>query len=468
MSRLSHPELPIFKVSARLNAYIWPFIDNMEFLIKAAQLILSLSILIVLHELGHFIPARIFKTRVEKFYLFFNPWFSLFKVKRGETEYGLGWLPLGGYVKISGMVDESMDTEQMNRPPEPWEFRAKPAWQRLIIMIGGVTVNVILGFLIYMMVLFVWGDNNLPLKNVHHGITVDSVMIKNGLMNGDKILSVENEVPEDLFEINRMILLRGARKIEVERNGEKKTVMLPEDIEYQMVGAGARMAIMPRIPMIVGEVVKDMPAAKGGLEVGDSIYAINGQEVVWYDQLQQSLSDHKSQEISVSLYRKNQQKEIKITVDDKGKIGIRPDADLKKHYNYVHKEFGFFGAIPAGISFGLQTLSDYVTSLKFLFTKEGASQISGFGGIGSMFSPTWDWHSFWMLTAFLSMVLAFMNILPIPALDGGHVMFLIWEMITGRPPKQKVLEYAQMVGMVLLLGLLLYANGNDLVRWFRG
>lgn len=438
----------------------------MEFWIKAAQLILSLSILIVLHELGHFIPAKLFKTRVEKFYLFFNPWFSLFKVKRGETEYGLGWLPLGGYVKISGMIDESMDKDQLAKAPEPWEFRSKPAWQRLIIMIGGVTVNLILGFLIYSMVLWAWGDTNLPVKEVKYGIACDKVFLKAGLQDGDKILSVNGEVPEDFMDINRLILLRDARKIKVERNGEIKTINLPEDIDYQMIRGGARSGISPRIPSVIDTVVANGNGEKAGFKKGDTLVSINGKQCSWFHEFTAVVDKNKGKSVTIELKRNGELKTISVVVDKNKKIGLGP-LSMSQIFKLEDVEYGFFDAIPAGFGMAIQKLSDYVISLKFLFTKEGASQMGGFGTIGSLFSSTWDWHSFWMLTAFLSIILAFMNILPIPALDGGHVMFLLWEVITGRPVKQKVLEYAQMVGMILLLGLLLYANGNDIVKLFQ-
>ncbi|HLP14578.1 MAG TPA: RIP metalloprotease RseP [Flavobacteriales bacterium] len=448
----------------------------MEIFIKAAQLILSLSILIVLHEMGHFVPAKLFKTRVEKFYLFFNPWFSLFKVKRGETEYGLGWLPLGGYVKISGMVDESMDKEQMNQPPQPWEFRSKPAWQRLIIMIGGVTVNVILGFLIYMMVVFVWGKDNIHPKNAKYGIVCDSVLMKHGLHNGDMLISVDGEVPEDLMTVNKMILLHGKRDIKVKRDGKDITVKLPQDIDYKMVAAGAKTALAPRVPTVVDSVIENSPAAKAGLTKGDSITRINGMDAGMYDLFTANMHELASHQIAHALekeyagiqleyVRNGEEKSVVVKTDKDGRVGFF-NQDLDDALIVDHVSYGFFASIPKGLSLGGETLKNYVISLKFLFTKAGAKQIGGFGAIGGLFSPTWDWHSFWMLTAFLSMVLAFMNMLPIPALDGGHVMFLVWEMITGRAPHQKVLEYAQMVGMVLLLGLLLYANGNDIMKLF--
>lgn len=439
----------------------------MEFLVKASQLILSLSILIVLHELGHFVPAKLFKTRVEKFYLFFNPWFSIFKIKRGETEYGLGWLPLGGYVKISGMIDESMDKEQMSKPPEPYEFRAKPAWQRLIIMIGGVTVNLILGFLIYMMVLFVWGKDVLPMKNAKYGIHADSLLIAHGFKNGDHVISVDGEPVEDLMSLNRGILLRGKRNFVVEREGKKVEINLPQDIDYKIVESGAKNGVIfPRTPSIVDSVMAGNNAEKAGLKKGDSIVSINGVETIFHDQVVENIRKNKNKQIALTVYRNGEPKEISVKVSKEGTIGFEARSELKKFFKIEHKDYGFFEAIPAGFAFGGQTLSDYVVQLKFLFTKAGVRQIGGFGSIGSMFPASWDWHTFWLLTAFLSIVLAFMNILPIPALDGGHVIFLIYEMITGRAPKQRVLEIAQIVGMVLLLGLLLYANGNDILKLF--
>jgi len=316
-------------------------------------------------------------------------------------------------------------------------------------------------------VLFTWGEKILPPQNATYGIACDSLFLKNGLQNGDKILTVEGEVPEDLFDINRMILLHNARHIEVDRNGEKKMVVLPQDIDYKMVGAGARGGILPRQPSVIDSVVAGRNGEKAGFKKGDSIVTVNDQPAIWYNDFNAYVNRNLGKTLTIGLYRNNELKSITVKVDKDTKIGLWPK-DWDKVFAAKKINYGFFESIPAGFSFGAETLSNYVISLKFLFTKEGASQISGFGGIGSMFSPSWDWHSFWMLTAFLSMVLAFMNILPIPALDGGHVMFLIWEMVTGRPPRQKVLEYAQIVGMVILFGLILYANGNDLFKWIFG
>lgn len=439
----------------------------MEFWIKAAQLILSLSILVTLHEFGHFIPARLFKTRVEKFYLFFNPWFSLFKYKKGETEWGLGWLPLGGYVKIAGMIDESMDKEQMAKEPEEWEFRAKPAWQRLIIMVGGVTVNLILGFLIYMMVLFTWGREELPVSNLKYGITADSLAQSCGLQPGDHIVEVQGKKDFDYMALNRGILLRGLREFTVERNGEHIKIQLPEDVEYRMNEVGKRTLFEYRILPVVDTVIPDMPAAKAGLKKGDVLVAVDGKTISYYDEFQEYMRLHKKGSIALLVKGKDgAERELSMTPNEEHKVGFAPMGDPEKLFGIRKVSYSFFEAIPKGFSFGLQTLGDYVYSLKFLFTSSGAKQLGGFGTIGSMFSPTWDWQSFWMLTAFLSIVLAFMNILPIPALDGGHVMFLLWEMITGKPPRQRVMEIMQIIGMVLLLGLILFANFNDLLKLF--
>lgn len=437
----------------------------MDFWIKAGQLILSLSILIVLHELGHFIPARLFKTRVEKFYLFFNPWFSLFKFKKGETEWGLGWLPLGGYVKIAGMIDESMDKEQMKLPPQPWEFRAKPAWQRLIIMIGGVTVNLILGFIIYIFILFTWGKDQLPLSEMKYGVECDSLAMKYGFQHGDKIISIEGEVPEDFQGINREILLNDARAIEVERNGSRQTITLPDDIVYEMIESGTKGLFFAPVPSVIDSVVAGEPAEKAGIKTGDSIIAINGKPTRFFTDVALSINSEKNKEITVDLYRGNELLTLKVTTTENGTIGIAPKKP-KDIYHFNHIEYGFFAAIPAGITDGAQTLRDYVFSLRFLFSSAGAKSIGGFGSIGGLFPSSWDWHQFWKLTAFISIILAFMNLLPIPALDGGHVLFLIIEMIRGKAPSQKVLEVAQMIGMIFLLGLLLYANGNDIVKLF--
>lgn len=445
----------------------------MEFLIKAGQLILSLSILIVLHEFGHYLPARWFKTRVEKFYLFFDYKFSLFKKKIGETTWGIGWIPLGGYVKISGMIDESMDKEQMKKPPQPWEFRSKPAWQRLIIMIGGVVVNMIVGILIYIMVLFAWGEDYLSPADVHHGYSFHETYKELGFQDGDNILKVDGEVPFNVRDINKFILLRDAREITYERDGVVSTITLPEDMDMRAFKEGAMMGISPRFYAVIDSVHsgteeqradgETFPAFEAGFQQGDSIVAINGQPIVYWNEMQNRLKDSEVEALEFEVYRQNELLAINVTTDSSGLIGVEP-ARMKDIFNISHKSYSFGESIPGGLNLGLETLGDYIAQLKFLFTKKGASSIGGFGAFGSLFSPTWDWHVFWSMTAFISIMLAFMNFLPIPALDGGHIMFLLYEIITGRKPNEKLMEYAQVAGIVLLLGLLLYANGNDLYK----
>lgn len=439
----------------------------MVFLIKASQLVLSLAILIVLHEFGHFIPARIFKTRVEKFFLFFDPWFALYKKKVGDTTWGIGWLPLGGYVKIAGMIDESMDKEQMAKEPEEWEFRAKPAWQRLIIMLGGVTVNLILGILIFIMVMFVWGSEYLPNENVKYGIALgDSTLYEAGLREGDKIITVGEKAPKDLGEAGTLILIDGERSIKVNRNEEEVTIDLPDDMSQKIMGSGKKVIFAPRFPVVI----KDLPkkatnASKAGLQANDSIVRINNKSVPFFNAFSKELQAHADQEVKVVFYRDGTLDSLQVDVTSDGKLGFMPKPP-GEFLDFKHVDYSFTESIPAGFSKAMETLTKYVKSLGLVFTKEGASQLGGFGAIGGMFSPTWDWHSFWLLTGFLSIILAFMNILPIPALDGGHVMFLLYEIISGRKPPEKFMEYAQIVGMVLLLALLLYANLNDVFKAF--
>ena len=444
----------------------------MEIWIKAAQLILSLSILIVLHELGHMLPAKWFKTRVEKFYLFFNPGFSLFKFKKGETEYGMGWIPLGGYVKISGMIDESMDKEQLEKPAEPWEFRSKPTWQRLIIMLGGVTVNLLLGFFIYIMILFVWGEQNLPTENAIYGSHL-SADFKNDygvdLQEGDNIIMADGISSNSFGDINHMIVIDGARDLRVVRDNDTVNVKLPDDFVENVILKNNLKGVVtsPRFPNIIDKLFDNMPAKKAGFKKGDSIVKINDIEVPFFLSFKDSLQNYKGKSVQITFYRNKQKDSLSVNVTSDGEIGYQ----AKERYEFFiinDIQYGFFEAIPAGISLGYSTLTGYVKSLGLLFSKEGAKQLGGFGTIGSIFPDTWDWKRFWGLTAFLSIILAFMNILPIPALDGGHVMFLIYEMVSGKAPGEKFLTRAQVVGMVFLLGLLLYANGMDVYRWISG
>ena len=439
----------------------------MEILVKAAQFLLSISLLVILHELGHFLLAKLFKTRVEKFYLFFNPWFSLFKFKKGETEYGVGWLPLGGYVKISGMIDESMDTEQMKKPPQPWEFRAKPAWQRLLIMLGGVLVNFVLALAIYASILFVWGEQYLPTKNVTYGIAADSLAQDMGLKNGDKIISVDHKKIENFYQVVPYIVLNEAKTIQVERDGKEINLEIPSTLIAHLLKDPTFITV--RIPFIVGDFTDKSTAKEAGFQKGDKIIALNGEPVSFFDQFKKKLADYKNEKVTVTVLRNGNEKQIPVTVSKKGLLGIYPKGNLSDYFTFKKINYGFFEAILAGIHKGINTLSDYLKQFKLLFTPETKAyeSLGGFITIGNIFPGVWDWQAFWSMTAFLSIILAIMNVLPIPALDGGHVMFLLYEMVTGRKPGEKFLEYAQIVGMILLLSLLIYANGNDIVKLFK-
>lgn len=429
---------------------------------KGIQLLLSLSILIVLHELGHFIPAKIFKTRVEKFFLFFDVKFALFKKKFGDTVYGIGWLPLGGYVKISGMIDESMDKEQMQQPPQPWEFRTKPAWQRLIIMLGGVTVNLILGFLIYMMILFVWGKNTLPNSAMPLGMGVSSLAKEIGFEKGDQILLVDGKPLEVALDINKMLLIRSVEEVQVERaNGSKVSLTIPENIGDRMFASGQMGILYPRFPAEIDSVLIDKKAYSAGFRAGDKIVSADNVVIEDWGELRDFNSDKSNQSVQYVVERDQTRDTLNLVLDAEGKMGIIPRNSIK----ISQVELSLGESIVEGFSYGYWTLYDYVAQFKYVFTKKGASQLGGFGAIGSLFPPTWDWRAFWASTAFISIILAFMNLLPIPALDGGHVMFLFYEMISGKKPNDKFMEYAQMIGFFLLLALVIYANGNDLFRF---
>lgn len=437
----------------------------MQTLVTIAQLILSLSILVVLHELGHFIPARLFKTRVEKFYLFFNPGFSLFKVKKGETEYGIGWLPLGGYVKIAGMIDESMDKEQMQQPAQPWEFRSKPAWQRLIIMIGGVTVNLILGWLIFSMVLFTWGSDQLPPENAKYGYNFDPVLQEQfGFEDGDILMAVNGETPADADDFLNTLLLDSVGSATVIRGGQTRTIDLPEDFGQLLVDSGLRQPFMLRWPTIIEEVSGGSPASEAGLQVGDKVVGVNDVRSPIFADIQPEIKGHPDEDIVVHIERDGQPMTLTAHTREDGTIGFRPVTEFETFFELRHVEYNLLNMWPAGYRYARNQLTDYVGSLKFLFTKSGAKQIGGFGTIAKIFGVEWDWQRFWDRTAWLSLVLAFMNILPIPALDGGHVLFLLIEMVTGRKPSDKFMERVTLVGVVLLVGLMLYANGMDIWR----
>ena len=439
------------------------------FLVKALQLILSLSILVLVHEFGHFIFARIFKVRVEKFYLFFDPWFSIFKFKpkNSDTEYGVGWLPLGGYCKISGMIDESMDKEAMAQPPKPYEFRSKPAGQRLMIMVAGVLFNFLLALFIYSMVLFTWGDTFLPLKNVKAGMDYSETFHNVGFQDGDILLKADDteleRFGEDCF---RRVL--NAQTVTVLRGGVETVIPIPEDMAQRVMRDKKGFASY-RFPMVVRELGKtesgESPAAVAGLQPGDSIVSINGIVTPSFDEVGEVLAQNKDKDVLVGFYRAGIPQTLTLHTDTAGKMGIYSVSPFDM-YQTVTRKYGFFESFPTGVMLGVNTLKGYVSDMKYVFTKEGASSLGGFGTIGSLFPAEWDWHSFWMKTAFLSIILAFMNILPIPALDGGHVMFLLYEVIARRKPSDKFLEYAQVTGMFLLFALLIYANGNDIFRFF--
>ena len=430
--------------------------------IKGIQLLLSLSILIVLHELGHFIPAKIFKTRVEKFFLFFDVKFALFKKKFGDTVYGIGWLPLGGYVKISGMIDESMDKEQMKQPPKPWEFRTKPAWQRLIIMLGGVTVNLVLGFLIYMMILFVWGKNTLPNSALPLGLGVSPLAKEIGFEKGDQIVSVDGKPLEVALDINKLLLIRSVQVVQVERkNGMKINIEIPENIGDRMFTTGQMSILYPRFPAEIDSVLTDKVAFQSGFRAGDKIIFADETIIEDWTELRDYNNEKANQKVQYIIERNQIKDTINMVLDAQGKMGIIPKNSIK----ISQEDLSLAESIAEGFSYGYWMLYDYVAQFKYVFTKKGASQLGGFGAIGSLFPATWDWRAFWGSTAFISIILAFMNLLPIPALDGGHVMFLLYEMISGRKPNDKFMEYAQMVGFFLLLALVIYANGNDLFRF---
>jgi len=438
----------------------------MEVVIKIAQLILSLSILVVLHEMGHFIFAKLFKTRVEKFYLFFDPWFSIFKYKKGETEYGIGWLPLGGYVKISGMIDESMDKEAMKLPPQPYEFRSKPTWQRLLIMIGGVLVNFITALVIYWLLLYAYGDKYVPVKDATFGLAFNPMAKEIGLKDGDLVLKVDTFTVDMPVDIARHLLLTDSKTLTVKRGDSTFILPVPQGFDKKLLGSGTKIFADLRIPFVVDSIIPNMPAAHAGFLKKDSIIAINGKPASYYHEFVKLLEGQEGKKVTIRVQRDTTQVDLICAVTDKGKVGIG-NADPSKYFKFKTVTYTFWGALPAGISKGVNTLVNYIRQFKLVFSKEGVSQLGGFGTMGNLFSPNWDWGLFWSLTAFISIALAFMNILPIPALDGGHVMFLLYEMITGRKPGEKFMENAQIVGMILLFSLLLFANGNDIFKGIR-
>jgi regulator of sigma E protease len=443
--------------------------------VKAAQLILSLSILVVLHEFGHYITARWFGCRVEKFYLFFDPWFSLLKKKVGDTEYGVGWLPLGGYVKIAGMMDESMDKEAMALPPKEWEFRSKPAWQRLIIMLGGIIVNVLLGIFIYSLVLFAWGEQKTPMNSLKNGISFqDSIFYKIGFQKGDQLMQVDNK-PVLFLEDAALQVLTG-KNAQLLRNGNTVNVNFPVDIIGHMVEKKSKIRLEPRLPAIIGSFdgIDKSAAKNAGIQEGDIVVAIDSIPLQYFDEIGTILKASKDDSVNVSISRNGVPFEISCALMDDKKLGIPSLSDLKKLESLgvlriEEKHYSFLEAFPAGFALTVEQLKKYIDQFRLILNPEtGAYKgLGGFKAIANAFPGMWDWESFWRMTAFLSIVLAFMNLLPIPALDGGHVMFTLYEMISGRKPNEKLLEYAQVAGMVFLLILMLYANGNDWFGWGR-
>ena len=443
----------------------------MEILIKIAQFLLSLSLLIVLHEFGHYIAARIFKTRVEKFYLFFDAWGKkLFSFKKGDTEYGIGWLPLGGYVKISGMIDESMDKEQMKLPPKDYEFRSKPAWQRLIIMLAGVTVNFILGILIYIMLVSVWGENYVKPEGVKYGFAVADSFTEYGFKDGDKITHINGEEPFDVTDVNKILFLRKVENITVKHlGGSTETISLPENIGSMMWEKGILHPFKERHIANLDSVVPNSIAAEAGLLKGDRVISINNKPVTYWNEFTKNID---STQALIAVIRSNDTIHLKVTPKyvkqaKAYQIGVSSFSKVDA-LDIQHQEYSFSESIKRGNQLGFQTLKDFVSQFKYVFTKKGAGEIGGFIAIGNIFPATWSWPAFWSITALLSIMLGFMNLLPIPALDGGHALFVLFEMLTGRKPSDTFLEYAQIVGFVLLMGLLLLANGNDIYKLISG
>lgn len=443
----------------------------MDYVIQGGQLLLSISILVILHEGGHFFAAKFFKTKVESFYLFFNPWFSVYKKKIGDTEYGIGWLPLGGYVKIAGMIDESMDKEQMKQPPQPWEFRAKPTWQRLIIMLGGIIVNVIVGFLIYSFVLMGYGEKYLPANELKDGIWCINEPITNeiGLQNGDKIISINGEAPETFEQMQEEVFY--SKTMVVERNGEQITLDIPTDLIDKLLNERRGPLFAYRIPFTVGGTLESFPAAKSGIQPKDKIVGINDVPINYYDEFKEKLTPFVNQTVELKVMREGELMSFSTEIVDSAFIGVSPypysltELEREGIYNTKTVHYSFFAAFPRGIEIAVEKLVNYYKQFMIMLNPEtGAYKaMGGFATISKLFGTEWVWQNFWEKTAWISLVLAFMNLLPIPALDGGHVMFLLYEMITGRKPNEKLMEYAQIAGMILLLTFMLYANTD----WLR-
>lgn len=438
----------------------------MVILVKIGQLLLSLSLLILLHELGHFLLAKRFGVRVEKFYLFFNPYFSLFRRKIGETEYGIGWLPLGGYVKLGGMIDESLDTEQMAAPPQPNDFRVKPAWQRLLIMLGGIFMNILVAWAIYSAILGTQGQHYIATKDARYGVAVEPLGNELGFQPGDRIVAVNGACPEDFAQIYPSILLTPDSRVTVKRGEQRVDVEIPRHALARMVNG--EMPFTPRIPMVVLGVAPGSAAERAGFQAGDSLLALNGEKANFFDQFRGLVKSHPDSTITATVSREGTPITLSVQVPGDGIVGVQVVSDAARFFPVSVRRYGFFESLAGGATLGWRTLHDYAKSLKLLFVPEvkAYKSLGGFISIGNIFPGQWDWVAFWSLTAFLSIILAVMNVLPIPGLDGGHAMFLLFEMVTGRKVSERFLIGAQMVGMLLLLLLVIFANANDVIKLF--
>lgn len=440
----------------------------MEILTKILQLILSLSLLVLIHEFGHYIFARIFKCRVDKFYLFFNPWFSIFKKKIGDTEYGIGWLPLGGYCKIAGMVDESMDKEQMAEPAKPWEYRSKPAWQRLLIIVGGVLMNFLLAIIIYIGMTFAWGDSYVKTADVNTGFSFSTEAHKLGFRNGDRIISIDGEsVAQDNYrKIHQTIILSSNRQVEIERNGERQIIKISDDQVKNILNAANLIEL--RMPFVLSMVEDGSAAQRAGLMVGDSIVAVDSVNIAYFDESVKIFADNASKTVNLTLVRNGEMMTLPVEVNDKGKIGVGLNNNIANQYKISSTDYTLLQSIPKGVERGVDQVDNYLKQLKLIASPETEAykSVGGFITMGKIFPSEWDWYSFWSITALLSIMLAVINILPIPALDGGHMVFLIYEIVTRRAPSERFMEIAQYVGFFLLLALLIYANGSDVLRLF--
>ncbi len=442
-------------------------------LVLTINFLMSLSLLIILHELGHFIPARLFKIKVEKFYLFFDIKFSLFKKKIGDTVYGIGWLPLGGYVKIAGMIDESMDKEQMAQPPQPWEFRSKPAWQRLIVMLGGVVVNVIVGFVIYAGIIYYQGTQQATGDDFKYGFGFSKTLEEVGFQQGDQPYLVNGDTLERAMELNKFLVFRDVQTVTVLRNDAPVTLQMPEDIGDRIFEAGVDLAPDIRRPFVIDSIAQGSLADSLNIKPGDDVIAVAGYPVEFQTDFSYAIN-HRVQPgepFILSILYDGDQRDVELTLSREeleAGLGVYSFQDMEELVNLTIKDYSIGESLITGVSQGYWTMYDYIAQFKYVFTKKGAGQLGGFGTIAKLYPDTFDWIGFWKTTALISFILAVMNMLPIPALDGGHVMFLLYEIVTGRKPGEKFMERAQIIGILLLLALMLYANGNDVYKWLFG